>query len=182
MTGYSGELDGYPQCQVNPQGTDRMVGNLVGFEPPAPDEDVEYTGTLHRVTAIDYCQTKGRKRPGDDERVWCAVSLTGSTKMRVSLTVYGEADRGAWLKAVVDTGVTTKAVHGNCDPQETSDDLNGYPTADDGGGGSPSGTPIDDQLSPTKFFVGGLARLRVGHYLPRPKLASWTLHVIRKIR
>jgi hypothetical protein len=182
FTGYVGEIDGYPQCHVNPQGTDRMVGNLVGYEPPDPDEDVVYTGTLHRMTAVDFCETKGRKRVGDDERVWCAVSLTGSGNMRANLTVYGEADRGAWLKAVPDTGVTTKSVQGNCDPQETADALNGYPTASDGGAGSPSGQPIDDQLSPTKFFVGGLARLKVGTYLPRPKLASWSLHVIRKIR
>ena len=182
FTGYVGELDGYPQCRVNPQGTDRMVGNLVGYEPPDPDEDVEYTGTLHRVTAVDFCQTKGRKRPGDDERVWCAISLIGSGNMRVNLTVYGEADRGSWLKAVPDTGVTTKSVQGNCDPGETADALNEYPTASDGGAGSPNGQPIDDALSPTKFFAGGLARLRVGTYLPRPKLASWTLRVIRKVR
>jgi hypothetical protein len=180
FTGYVGELDGYPNCRVDTAGTDRMVGNLVGYEPPTPDEDVEYTGTLHRVTRIDFCETK--KAPSVDQRAWCVVSLTGATNMRANLTLYGEADRGAWLKAVVDTGLTTKAVQGNCDPQETSDALGGYPTASDGGAGSPNGQPIEDQLSPTKFFVGGLARLKVGTYLPRPKLASWSLRVIRKIR
>jgi hypothetical protein len=128
FTGYTGLVEGYPNCQVNVRGTDR------------------------------------------------------ATNMRANLTVDGEADRGALLKAVVDTGVTTKAVQGTCDPQETSDALNEFPGASDGGGGSPDGQPIEDVLSPTKFFIGGLARLRVGTYLPRPKLAAWALHVIRKIR
>ncbi len=182
FTGYTGLVEGYPNCQVHPNGTDRMVGNLIGYEPPTPDEDVEYTGTLHRVTAIDFCETKGRKHPGDNERVWCVVTLTGATNMRVNLTVYGEADRGAWLKADPDTGATTKGVQGNCDPQETSDALNGYPTASDGGGASPNGQPIEDAFVPPKFYVNGLARLRVGTYLPDPKQGGWVLRVIRKVR
>jgi hypothetical protein len=180
FTGYVGLLDGYPQCQVDTAGTDRMVGNLVGYEPPTPDEDVEYTGTLHRVTKIDFCETK--RAPTVDQRAWCAVTLTGSTNMRVNLTVYGEADRGAWLKAVVDTGLTTKGVQGNCDAQETSDALNGFPTASDGGAGSPNGQPIQDIFAPPKFFVNGLARLRVGDYLADPNQDGWTLHVLKKIR
>jgi len=55
-----------------------MTGILTGYERSTPGEDVYYEGTLARVTAIDYCETKGRKRAGDDERVWCAARLIGS--------------------------------------------------------------------------------------------------------
>ena len=181
FTGYVGLVEGFPNCKVNPNGTDRLTGTLIGFEPPAQDEDVEYAGNLKRDTAIDFCETRGKSRPGDDERVWCVISLTGATTTRVNLTVYGEADRGAFLKAV-PAGATTKSATGTCDPQETSAALNDYPASSDGGAASPNGQPIEDAFSPPKFYVAGLARLRVGTYLADPKEGGWVLRVLRKIR
>lgn len=181
FTGYVGLVEGFPNCKVNQNGTDRLTGTLIGFEPPTPDEDVEYAGNLKRDTAIDFCETRGKSRPGDDERVWCVVTLTGATTTRVNLTVYGEADRGAFLKAV-PAGATTKHATGNCDQPETSAALNDYPASSDGGAASPNGQPIEDAFSPPKFYVAGLARLRVGIYLADPTQGGWVLRVLRKIR
>jgi hypothetical protein len=189
--GYTGLVDGYPNCAVKTDGTDSLTGNLTGYESPDPDEDIVYTGTLKRVTAMDICETKGRNRPADidDEQVWCEGTLTGSANMRVSLTVYGEADRGAWLKTRPDTGRATSAVSGNCASPTLATYRTAYPGGSGGGGGSPDGQPIEDAFGTVKFFVNGLARLRVGLYPPDPGLtlagspgSGWALQVIRKIR
>ena len=187
FTGYTGLVEGAPNCQVNTQGFDRLVGTLVGFETNQAAEDVVYVGTLRRATAIDFCESKGRKAPGDDERVWCAVTLTGSAVSDVELTVYGEDGRGAFLKATPGAGPMLRGVRGNCDPQETQAILSGYPGSTDGGGASPSGQPIDDSKAvdpnnrPITFTVNGIGRLRTGTYPPDSPQGGWTLRVIRKI-
>lgn len=61
------------QAPVNPLGYDLLVGTVVGVERPAPDEDVVYTGTLRRVTAMDFCELKGPV----DQSVDCRVTLDG---------------------------------------------------------------------------------------------------------
>jgi hypothetical protein len=187
FVGYTGLIQGAPNCTVNQNGYDRLVGTVSGDETPATDEDVDYVGTLLRVTAIDFCETKGRKGPGDDERAWCTVTLSGYAVTDVELTVYGEADRGAWLKASPATGPVSRNVHGGCDAQETNQIRSDYPGSSDGGGGSPNGQPIDDvkatdpQGRPVTFFVNGLARLRPGTYPSNAPQGGWTLRVIRKV-
>jgi Viral BACON domain len=78
-TGYTGLVEGYPNCAVNTHGTDVLNGTVFGIETSERNEDVVYSGTVERTTAIDFCQTKGRRGPGpdDDERAWCVVTLTG---------------------------------------------------------------------------------------------------------
>jgi len=49
--------------QGQPERHDRLSGVLIGYEPNTPDDDVVYMGTLLRDTKVDYCLTKGRKRP-----------------------------------------------------------------------------------------------------------------------
>jgi hypothetical protein len=188
--GYTGFVDGYPNCAVNTRGTDRLTGNLIGAETLDPDDDMEYNGTLARVTAIDICDTKGRNRPADidDEQVWCNGTLTGSANMRVNLKVYSAtSDRGAWLKALPDTGAAPRTVTGNCAAPKLAQYQSDYPGG--GSGGSPDGQAIEDQFGTVKFVVGNLARLRVGTYPPDPSQglagspgSGWTLRVIRKIR
>jgi hypothetical protein len=188
--GYTGLVDGYPNCNVNTRGTDRLTGTLIGIETLDPDDDVEYEGVLSRVTTIDICDTKGRNRPADinDEQVWCNGTLTGSARMRVNLKVYAATvDRGAWLKAVPDTGAAPRTVTGNCAAPTLAQYQSDYPGG--GSGGSPDGQAIEDQFGATKFVGGGLARLRVGTYPPDPGQglagspgSGWTLRVIRKIR
>lgn len=184
FTGYTGQVDGYPNCAVNTNGTDRLTGRLAGYETSTPDRDVEYEGTLTRVTTLDICETKGRNRPDDidDEQVWCAATLTGSANMRLNLTVYGELDRGAWLKAKPDTGRMTSSVTGSCAGPTMAEYRKAYPGGSGGGGGSPDGQPIEDAFSATKFFINGVGRLRVGDYPPDPQQGGWSLRVIRKIR
>lgn len=181
FTGYSGLLDGYPDCAVNPRGIDMLVGRVVGIEPPDPDEDVEYSGILNRVTSVDYCETKGKDGPGDDERVWCAASLSGSATMRVQIKVYSEAERGAYVQADSGSRLTSHSVSGNCDAPEMTEIRNDYPSGDSGG--SPSGQPIEDVRSATKFFDGRFGRLRVGTFPhdPTSKSGGWTLRVLRKL-
>ena len=184
FTGYTGQLDGYPNCAVDTNGTDRLTGRLAGYETSTPDENVEYEGTLTRATTLDICETKGRNRPDDidDEQVWCAATLSGSANMRIGLTVYGELDRGAWLKAKPDTGRMTSSVTGNCAGPTMAEYRKAYPGGSGGGGGSPDGQPIEDAFSATKFVVNSVGRLRVGYYPPDPKQGGWSLRVLRKIR
>jgi hypothetical protein len=145
MTGYVGLLNGAPECKVRPNGFDRMVGTLIGLETGEQDDDMVYYGILRRETDIDYCETKGRKRPGDDERVWCELTLKGWSVENVELTVHSDSARGGWLKSKSEPGYSSAGISKNsCDPQETQDAANGYANSDDGGGGSPGGQQIDD--------------------------------------
>ena len=193
--GFTGEHSTLPDCQVRLNGTDRLSGVLSGYEPNTPDDDVVYTGTLLRDTDVDYCLDKGRRRPGDDERVYCTASLVGFDATDVELTVYGDSVRGAWMKAKTSPSqVAGRTVSSQCDPQTILAVKNGYPYEDDGGGMAPNGQQIDDTkaLDPTRrpvtFFAKGLARLRVGTYPPDANSGTgrtgngWTLRVIRKIR
>ena len=181
FTGYSG-LATSQDCdaKANLAGYDVLTGTVTGIETSEPDDDVEYSGTLKRSTAMDYCQTKGRRSPTDDEVVWCIATLTGSAVMDVKITVYGEADRGAFVKAKPGTGPAQSAVQGDCDTADLRQIRQDYPSGDSGG--SPSGQPIDDALSTIKFVVGGHGRLRVGYFPPDPSQSGWALRVIKKIR
>jgi hypothetical protein len=189
--GYTGLVDGYPNCAVKTAGTDSLIGIVRGVETSVADDDIEYTGTLARATALDICESKGANRPNDinDEQVWCVASLSGTSRMNVKLTVYGEADRGAYLHATADTSRSTSQVTGNCAQPTMAVYQADYPRRSGGGGGEPDGQAITDEFGTVKFIVGGLARLRVGRYPPAPSSAmvgspnsGWALHVIRKIR
>jgi hypothetical protein len=180
FTGYTGLVTGYPNCAVNPQGFDALTGIVTGRESVGRDEDVEYRGTLIRSTLIDFCETKGRRNPNDDERVWCAATLLGAATMRAQLTVYGETGRGAYLKATHDGGPSVSSVTGTCEAADMTQWQTDYPRADDGGGGSPNGQEIDDASS--KLFAAGQARLVVGVFPPSGPTGGWTLKVIRKLK
>jgi hypothetical protein len=189
--GYTGVVDGYPNCAVKTTGTDSLIGILRGVEASNPDDDVEYTGNLARATAMDICETKGANRPDDinDEQVWCVASLAGTSRMNVKLTVHGEADRGAYLKAIADTSRSTSQVTGNCAQTKMTVYRTDYPRRQGGGGGEPDGQAISDAFGTVRFSVGGLGRLRVGRYPSDPSqtlagspTSGWALHVIRKIR
>ena len=185
--GYSGLAEGAPHCKVNQQGTDVLRGTLVGYETPTPNEDVVYVGTLLRDTQMDFCETRGRRGPADDERVWCVVSLTGLTVTNVELTVSSDQGRGAYLEASHAIGPFRRKVGGDCQPPETRQVEVDYPTGDDGGGATPNGQQIDDTKAidskkrPISFSVGGLPRLRIGLYPPDSPKPGWTLTVIRKL-
>jgi hypothetical protein len=188
MTGYVGELNGAPQCKVRRNGTDRMVGTLMTVETAEPDEDVVYSGILRRETDIDYCLTKGRKRPGDDERVWCELTLKGWSVENVEMTVHSDSARGGYLKSKTEPGYSSAGIpRSTCDKQETWDAANGYANSDDGGGGSPNGQQIDDVMAtdpngrPIWFVSGGVPRLRIGTFPPATG-TGWTLRVIRKVQ
>jgi len=179
FVGYTGLVEGAPNCAVDTLGYDTIVGTVSGLETPARDEDVAYQGTLRRKTKIDFCETKGKKNPNDDERVWCTATLTGLTVSDVELTVYGESGRGGYLKVAPGPGPTGKRVASGCDPTTDGEILSDYPGGGDGGGASPNGQPIDDPQS--QLFAGGLARLRVGTFPAQGPQGGWTLRVIRRI-
>lgn len=184
LTGYTGLVDGYPHCAVNPAGTDVLTGIVMGREDVGRAEDVTYRGTLMRLTAIDFCETRGKTGPDDGERVWCAATLIGTSTMKVSIEVYGEAGRGAWVKTEHDRGPFTRSVTGSCYSPDQLLWEKEYPGSDHGGGGGPSGQPIDEAVTGTaRLFAAGRARLVVGYFPPSdPKVSSWTLKVIAKIR
>jgi hypothetical protein len=184
FVGYTGLIEGYPDCNVNPKGYDTMTGILVGREDVGRNEDVEYRGTLLRVTAIDFCGVRGRRGPNDDERVSCAASLVGTSSMSVTLAVYGEEGRGGYLNAEHDGGPFTGELTGSCEASEQAGWRDDYPGGDDGGGASPNGQPIDEATSGSaRLFDGGRARLVVGTFPPRdPKVGGWTLRVLARLR
>ena len=172
---------------INLKGTDVMTGLVAGNEGIPSGEDVTYTGTLVRLTSLDFCETKGKKGPQDDERVWCKATLVGTSTMKVNLEVYGESGRGAWLKAHHDGGPFSRSVAGACDRADQitwekeypkDDALKAGDPLDEGGGASPNGQPIDDPAS--KLFAGGRARLVVGTFPTQQD--AWSLTVIRKLR
>jgi hypothetical protein len=184
--GYTGLVEAQ-DCQANPRGYDRLVGTVAGVETTASDEDVVYTGTLRRETAIDFCETKGKDAPNDDERVWCKATLVGYAVTQVELTVHSDEGTGAFMKAAPAGGPMMRGVSGLCDQQERNQILSDYPASSDGGAASPNGQPIDDggAVDPSgrriAFVAGGVPRLRVGTYPPTDPKGGWTLRVIRKI-
>lgn len=187
FTGYTG-LATTPDCDalVTLSGYDVLTGTVSGMEPSQQsDDDVTYTGVLKRDTKMDYCITRGKSSPNDDEVVWCVASLTGSAVMKVDIDVYGEADRGAFVKAEPGVGTNHGTVQGTCDSADMAEIQQDYPSGDSGG--APSGQAIDDARATDgqgriTFFAGGHARLRVGTYPPDPTQGGWTLTVIRKIK
>ncbi len=185
-TGYTGLLEA-PDCDASPLGYDRLVGTVAGVETTASDEDVVYTGTLRRDTAIDFCETKGKDGPGDDERVFCKATLVGYGVTQVELTVHSDEGTGGYLKAAPAGGPMMRRVSGRCDQAEQDQIFADYPTASDGGAASPNGQPIDDDGAVDAsgrriaFVAGGVPRLRVGTYPPTGPKGGWTLRVIRKI-
>lgn len=183
--GYTGLAEGYPDCAVNPRGFDMLTGVIAGREAVAPGDDVQYRGALGRVTNIDICETRGKKGPGDDERVWCAARLTGVAGMNVELEVYGESGRGAWLKAEPDGSWFTAVVQGACERADMVEWEQEYP--DGSTGGSPDGQPIaESRLHP--MFSGGRARLVPGLFPPQGptgrfgQVDGWELNVLKKLK
>lgn len=173
---------------VSDTGYDRLAGIVSGDETNATDEAVTYTGTLHRVTAMDFCELTGPL----GQEVDCGATLVGGGAMDVSIEVYGEADRGAWLKAKV-TRTDSASVVGNCAPATHSVIVVEYQGGNQGGGGAgtPDGQPIEDRFSqPSKrlrrgpgplFFQNNQARLRLGYFPPDPAAGGWALEVKRQV-
>lgn len=179
--GYAGLVEGYPECAVNPRGTDTLEGIVTGRE-VGGNNDAVYTGTMVRLTSLDICETRGKKGPDDDERVWCAATLVGTSVMKAEITVYGESGRGAWIKARHDGGPSTSSVTGACHGPDQLEWERAYPGADDGGGAAPTGQPVDDPQG--RLFGAGGAHLVVGRFPPeRPnRSGDWVLTVVKKIR
>jgi hypothetical protein len=176
FTGYTGLAESQDcRALVDLQGYDSLAGSVSGIESQGPsDEEVVYRGALIRRTRLDYCLTLGR-----DQLTWCVAKLTGSARMDVELTVYGEADRGAYLKARPSVSpLDSVGVRGNCSPAEMDSIRVDYPSGESGG--TPDGQPIAE-VSPPRFVVGGVPRLRVGYFPPDSVQGGWGLRVVRAI-
>ena len=178
MTGYTG-LATSKDCDniTDPNGYDVLTG--VVREVVDGSEDVTYTGTLIRTTKIDYCLTVPNPTP--DQLRWCVARLTASARMDVEITVYGEHERGAWVKAEPSASqapFATPTVQGDCDASDMAEIRQDYPSGDSGG--SPSGQPIRENPA-NPMFANGLARLRVGGFPPKPPETLWSLQVIRAV-
>lgn len=174
FTGYTGLAESQDcRALVDLQGYDSLAGTISGIESPGPsDEEVVYQGTLTRRTRVDYCLAVGGDQP-----TWCVAKLTGAARMNVELTVYGEADRGAYLKAVPGTSpLDSVSVRGNCAPADMDSIRVDYPSGESGG--TPDGQPIAE-LNPPRFVVSGIPRLRVGYFPPDSVEGGWGLRVVR---
>lgn len=176
FTGYTGLAESQDcRALVDLQGYDSLAGTVAGIESPGQsDEDVVYRGTLTRRTRVDYCLAVGGDQPK-----WCVAKLTGAARMSVELTVYGEADRGAYLKAMPGPGpLDSVAVRGGCAPADMDSIRVDYPSGESGG--TPDGQPIAE-TSPPRFYVSGAARLRVGYFPPDSVQGGWGLRVVRAV-
>lgn len=161
-------------------GTDVLAGTIVGFEPPLPDEDNEYVGTLARTTRITTCGTR-RNAAGID--VVCSINYVGNGFADVLFTLH-EGQRGAYLQYIPNraawsallpprpAGPANSVVTGTCDPAELAQLQSDY----DGGqtAGSPNGQPLE---------VSGFPPLRPRPtfpfaFPPIPPQSIWTLTVL----
>lgn len=181
FTGYSGLVEGNPDCRVNPQGFDHLIGVLSAVENNEADDNITYTGLMARYTEVDFCETKPRPGRGPDELMWCVADLHGGATMFVELEVYGEEGRGAWLKARPARGKIWKTVGGDCEASTANEIDRAYPGSSDGGGGSPNGQPILDGRGAPLFFTGGVARLRVGTFPVRRPESAWEMRVLARL-
>lgn len=130
-------------------GTDVLSGTLVGMEPPLPNEDNVYVGTLSRSTRITTCGTR-RTPAGTD--VVCSINYVGNDLADVTFTLY-EGQRGGYLQYISNradwsallpprpAGPTNSVVTGTCDPVELAQLQRDYPTGDTAG--SPNGQPLE---------------------------------------
>lgn len=159
-------------------GTDVLAGTIVGFEPAAPHEPVEYVGTLTRTTRISICGSKTTPR-GDE--VVCSIDITGNGFADVILTV--EADSaGGWLKYLGNraswsallpprpAGPVRSTVTGTCDPAEMAQLQRDYDAGQTAG--SPSGQPIEITALPPSSYPFT--------FQAQPPVSIWTLKVLRR--
>lgn len=176
FTGYTGLAESQDcRALADLQGYDSLAGTVSGIETQGPsDEEVVYRGTLTRRTRVDYCLALGGDQP-----TWCVAKLTGSARMNVELTVYGEADRGAYLKAIPGTSpLDSVAVRGNCARADMDSIRADYPSGESGG--TPDGQPIAES-SPPRFYLSGVPRLRVWYFPPDSVQGGWGLRVVRMV-
>jgi hypothetical protein len=161
-------------------GTDVLTGTLVGYDPPPPNDDNVYVGTLTRTTRITTCGTR-RNAAGED--FVCSITYTGDGFADVMFTVY-EGQRGGYLQYIPNratwasllppqpVGPVNSVVTGTCDPAELAQLQTEY---DDGQtAGSPSGqtleVPAFPPLSPRPTFP--LV------FPANPPQSIWTLKVL----
>lgn len=167
-----------PNCSAG--GTDVLAGTIVGFEPPLPDEDNEYVGTLTRTTNITTCGIR-RDAAGLDHV--CSISYVGNGFADVVFTLY-EGQRGGYLQYIDNravysallpprpAGPSRSVVTGTCDPAELAQLQSEY----DGGStaGSPNGQPLEvpgfPPLTPRPTFPFA--------FPPTPPVSIWALTVI----
>lgn len=176
FTGYTGLAESQDcEALASQQGYDSLVGTVTGVESSGrSDEDVVYYGRLRRVVKLDYCLATGGDQP-----TWCVATLTGAARTQVELTVYGEADRGAWLKAQPDSlrpRPDSVRVSGTCPQAEKNTIQADFPSGESGG--TPDGQPIAE-TNPPRFFLNGIPRLRIGYHPPDAAEGGWGLRVVR---
>lgn len=167
-----------PNCTAT--GTDVLAGTIVGFEPPLPDEDNEYVGTLTRTTRITTCGTR-RNAAGIDSV--CSISYVGNGFADVIFTLY-EGQRGGYLQYISNraawaallpprpAGPVNSVVTGTCDPAELAFLQREYDKGQTAG--SPNGQPLEvsgfPPLNPRPSFPFA--------FPPTPPESIWTLTVL----
>ena len=186
MAGYTGLLTS-AECDALTEvsdsvGYDVLTGVVRGDETGERGEDMTYTGRLKRRTRIDHCLT--RPAPTEDQRGYCLAKFAGAATMQVEITVYGEAGRGAWVKAEPVGPADSAKMVGDCVPSEMEELRLDYPSGESAG--SPSGQPIEESDNARArerwFFVNGVAGLRAGITFPtKPPETAWSLKVLRKV-
>lgn len=180
MKGYTGLITS-PGCDAisDSTGYDVMTGVVRGVELTDADEDITYSGRLTRTTKIDYCLVK--PAPTEDQVNYCVARLTGGALMEVTIEVYGDSARGAWVKAdpVRASPYAPPTVVGDCKPDEQDEIKNDYPSGESAG--SPSGQPIAENLANPMY--NGRARFPASGTFPaKPPETLWSLKVIRKVQ
>lgn len=163
-------------------GTDVLAGTIVGLEPPIPNEDNEYVGTLTRTTQITTCGTR-RNAAGDD--VVCSITYAGKGYPDVKFTLY-EGQRGGHLEYISNrvawaallpprpTGPVNSAVTGTCDPAELAQLQSDYDKGETAG--SPNGQPLEVPRFPPLGARPSFPFV----FAPTPPQSIWTLTVLNR--
>ena len=163
-------------------GTDVLTGTLVGFDPPEPNEDNEYVGTLTRTTRMTTCGIR-RKANGEDEV--CSINYVGNGFADVTFTLY-EGQRGGYLQYIPDrttyasilpprpNGPVNSVVTGTCDPAELSQLQSDYPGGETAG--SPNGQPLEVPRFPPLSSRPAFPLA----FPPNPPRSVWTLTVLAR--
>ena len=167
-----------PNCSAG--GTDVLAGTLVGYEPPQPNDDNVYVGTLTRTTRITTCGTR-RDAAGIDHV--CSINYVGNGWAEVMFTLY-EGQRGGYLQYISNramfarmlppqpVGPVNSVVTGTCDPAELAQLQADYDKGETAA--SPNGQPLEvpgfPPLSPRPSFPDS--------FPARPPRSIWTLKVL----
>lgn len=173
-TGYIAFSGTLQDCPIRSNGKVVLSGLLKGEETVDAADDIIYTGVLNLNIDMDICSAK-RLANGEDKL--CGMTVTGSGKVNVELTIYSDGQdsaRDAYIKFEYDStthGRFSRSVVGNCDHKEMVEEEYMVPNE-----------TIASIFNGRDLPMLTERRLRVGQFVEREGVHETVVEVLRKIR